>query len=85
MHPPSHALLVIDVQTDFCPNGALAVAHGDQIVPGINTLMDDFTSVILTQDWHPAGHYSFASQHADHAPYSQINMPYGPQVLWPDH
>ncbi|MDQ7070985.1 MAG: bifunctional nicotinamidase/pyrazinamidase [Rhodobacterales bacterium] len=85
MHPASHALLVIDVQTDFCPAGALAVAHGDQIVPGINALMDDFNSVILTQDWHPAGHSSFASQHNGHDPYSMITMPYGPQVLWPDH
>lgn len=80
----THALLVIDVQNDFCPGGALAVAGGDEIVGGINALMADFDAVILTQDWHPAGHSSFATSHnAD--PMSLINMPYGPQVLWPDH
>lgn len=79
-----HALLIIDVQDDFCPGGALAVPGGDEIVTGINTLMDDFDAVILTQDWHPAGHSSFASSH-DAAPMSMIEMPYGPQVLWPDH
>ena len=80
----THALLVIDVQNDFCPGGALAVPEGDEIVPGINTLMNDFDTVLLTQDWHPAGHSSFASSHgAD--PYSMTEMPYGPQVLWPDH
>lgn len=79
-----HALLVIDVQNDFCPGGALAVAQGDEIVPGINALMDDFQTVILTQDWHPAGHSSFASAH-NAAPMSLTQMPYGPQVLWPDH
>ena len=80
----SHALLVIDFQNDFCPGGALAVAGGDAIVSGINTLMGDFQAVILTQDWHPAGHSSFASTH-DAAPMSMMDMPYGPQVLWPDH
>jgi len=80
----THALLVIDVQNDFCPNGALAVPEGDVIVPGINLLMADFDAVILTQDWHPAGHSSFASSH-DAAPMSMTEMPYGPQVLWPDH
>ncbi|MEL6608790.1 MAG: bifunctional nicotinamidase/pyrazinamidase [Pseudomonadota bacterium] len=80
-----HALLVIDVQNDFCPGGALAVAGGDEIVPGINAAMTDFASVILTQDWHPEGHSSFASSHAGAAPYDVIDMPYGPQVLWPDH
>ncbi|AKS44577.1 nicotinamidase/pyrazinamidase [Octadecabacter temperatus] len=80
----SHALLVIDVQNDFCPGGALAVTGGDEIVSGINALMPDFDAVILTQDWHPAGHSSFASTHnAD--PMSMTEMPYGPQVLWPDH
>ncbi|MFT7107514.1 MAG: nicotinamidase/pyrazinamidase [Yoonia sp.] len=79
-----HALLVIDVQNDFCPGGALAVAGGDAIVPGINALIGDFQAVILTQDWHPAGHSSFASIH-DTAPMSMMDMPYGPQVLWPDH
>lgn len=78
------ALIVIDVQNDFCPGGALAVAGGDRIVQGINALMDHFDAVILTQDWHPAGHSSFASSH-DAAPMSVIQMPYGAQVLWPDH
>jgi len=80
----THALLVIDVQNDFCPGGALAVADGDAIVPGINAAMADFAAVILTQDWHPAGHSSFASSH-DAEPMSMTEMPYGPQVLWPDH
>jgi len=80
-----HALLIIDVQNDFCPGGALAVAQGDAIVSGINAIMADFEAVVLTQDWHPAGHSSFASSYADKAPYDMINMPYGPQVLWPDH
>ncbi len=79
-----HGLLVIDVQNDFCPNGALAVADGDAIVAGINAAMPRFDAVILTQDWHPAGHSSFASSH-DAAPMSVTEMPYGPQVLWPDH
>ena len=82
---PMHALLVIDVQNDFCPGGALAVAGGDEIVVGINAIMGEFAAVILTQDWHPAGHSSFASVHADKAPYDMLEMPYGPQVLWPDH
>lgn len=79
------ALIVIDVQNDFCPGGALAVDGGDEIVPGVNALMADFTTVILTQDWHPAGHSSFASQYDGVTPYSLTEMPYGPQVLWPDH
>jgi nicotinamidase/pyrazinamidase len=79
------ALIVIDVQNDFCPGGALAVAQGDAIVSGINALMDDVDAVVLTQDWHPAGHSSFASSHAGKAPLEMIEMPYGPQVLWPDH
>ena len=81
----THALIVIDVQNDFCPGGALAVAGGDEIVPGINALMSEFAAVILTQDWHPAGHSSFASSHAGKAPFEVTGMPYGPQVLWPDH
>lgn len=81
----SKALIVIDVQNDFCPGGALAVAEGDTIVQPINALMDAFDATILTQDWHPAGHSSFASSHKDRAPYDLIDMPYGPQVLWPDH
>lgn len=79
-----HALIVIDVQNDFCPGGALAVPDGDTIVPGINALMGDFDAVILTQDWHPAGHSSFASSHGAE-PMTLTEMPYGPQVLWPDH
>ncbi|MEE9387252.1 MAG: bifunctional nicotinamidase/pyrazinamidase [Paracoccaceae bacterium] len=85
MHAPSHALIVIDVQNDFCPGGALAVAGGDEIVKSINALMDDFATVILTQDWHPADHSSFAANHADRDPFTMIDMPYGPQVLWPTH
>lgn len=79
------ALIVIDVQNDFCPGGALAVSRGDEIVTGINALMKDFSTVILTQDWHPAGHSSFASSHTGKAPFEMTQMPYGPQVLWPDH
>jgi nicotinamidase/pyrazinamidase len=85
MQDATHALLVIDVQNDFCPGGALAVPEGDRIVPGINALMDEFATVILTQDWHPADHLSFASQHRGRAPMELTQMPYGPQVLWPDH
>lgn len=81
----TRALIVIDVQYDFCPGGALAVPGGDQIVGGINRLMVDFPTVILTQDWHPAGHSSFASSHPGKAPYETVEMPYGTQVLWPDH
>ncbi|MEL7132303.1 MAG: isochorismatase family protein, partial [Pseudomonadota bacterium] len=81
----SHALIVIDVQNDFCPGGALAVADGDTIVAGINALVTQAETVILTQDWHPADHASFASAHPGKAPYDMIDMPYGPQVLWPDH
>ncbi len=81
----THALIVIDMQNDFCPGGALAVAGGDEIVPEINARMAQAGAVILTQDWHPAGHSSFASQHAGRAPLEMIDMPYGPQVLWPDH
>ncbi|MFN4058636.1 MAG: bifunctional nicotinamidase/pyrazinamidase [Roseinatronobacter sp.] len=79
------ALIVIDLQNDFCPGGALAVAGGDQIVAGVNAAMAGAGAVILTQDWHPADHLSFASQHAGRAPYDRVDMPYGPQVLWPDH
>jgi nicotinamidase/pyrazinamidase len=80
-----HALVVIDVQNDFCPGGALAVTGGDEIVAPINAMMAEFDAVILTQDWHPAGHSSFASQHPGKAPLEMTEMPYGPQVLWPDH
>ena len=79
------ALIVIDPQNDFCPGGALAVAGGDEIMPQINTMMDDFDIVVLTQDWHPVGHSSFASSHDDAMPFTLTEMPYGPQVLWPDH
>lgn len=81
----SHALIVIDAQNDFCPGGALAVPGGDEIVAPINAIMDGFDAVILTQDWHPAGHSSFASAHPGKAPFELTEMPYGPQVLWPDH
>lgn len=79
------ALIVIDVQNDFCPGGALAVPDGDAVVAPINALMAEHDAVIYTQDWHPAAHSSFASSHPGKAPYEMIDMPYGPQVLWPDH
>lgn len=79
------ALVVIDPQNDFCPGGALAVADGDSIMQPINEMMGAFDLVILTQDWHPQGHSSFASSHGGAAPFSLTDMPYGPQVLWPDH
>lgn len=85
MNPATHALIVIDMQNDFCPGGALAVAGGDEIVAPINALMDQFPVVVLTQDWHPKGHSSFASSHAGAAPFSTVQMPYGEQTLWPDH
>lgn len=85
MHPATHALIVIDLQNDFCPGGALAVAGGDEIVAPINALMDQFSVVVLTQDWHPKGHSSFASSHKGAAPFSTAQMPYGEQTLWPDH
>lgn len=79
------ALVVIDIQNDFCPGGALGVADGDAIIPLVNQLIADHDHVILTQDWHPAGHSSFASSHPGKAAYEMIEMPYGPQTLWPDH
>ncbi len=79
------ALLVIDVQNDFCPGGALEVPGGDGIVPLVNALMARFSVVVLTQDWHPADHASFASAHPGRKPFETVEMPYGPQVLWPDH
>ena len=78
-------LLVIDVQNDFCPGGALAVADGDAVVPVINRLTERFDHVVLTQDWHPPGHGSFATSHPGSAPFQTIAMPYGQQTLWPDH
>ena len=85
MNPATEALIVIDVQNDFCPGGALAVAEGDKIINRINGLMGDFATVVLTQDWHPANHASFAANHPGAEPFSLIQMPYGPQVLWPIH
>lgn len=79
------ALLVVDIQNDFCPGGALAVPQGDSIVPTVNKLVNVFDAVIQTQDWHPAGHSSFASSHAEKEPYDTVEMDYGTQVLWPDH
>ncbi|UWQ79540.1 bifunctional nicotinamidase/pyrazinamidase [Leisingera sp. S132] len=81
----THALIVVDVQNDFCPGGALAVPGGDEVVAPINAMMGRFDAVILTQDWHPAAHSSFASSHPGKAPFETTEMPYGPQVLWPDH
>ena len=85
MRAANEALIVIDVQNDFCPGGALAVAGGDAIIPRINALMADFAVVVLTQDWHPADHTSFADTHPGAAPFSTMEMPYGTQVLWPRH
>jgi nicotinamidase/pyrazinamidase len=82
---PTDALLVIDLQNDFCPGGTLAIAGGDEIVPTVNKLAVRFDHVILTQDWHPAGHISFASAHPGAKPYGTIDTSYGPQTLWPDH
>jgi nicotinamidase/pyrazinamidase len=79
------ALVVIDLQNDFCPGGALAVAGGDEIVPLVNDLIRSSDHVVMTQDWHPAGHSSFASSHPGHQPYQSVTMPYGEQTLWPDH
>jgi nicotinamidase/pyrazinamidase len=81
----TQALIVIDVQNDFCPGGALAVQDGDAVVALINAMMGGIETIVLTQDWHPADHRSFASQHPGKAPMETIEMPYGPQVLWPDH
>lgn len=85
MRPASQALIVIDVQHDFCPGGALAVADGDAIIPRINALLGEFAVKVLTQDWHPADHSSFAANHPGADPFSMTAMPYGPQVLWPTH
>jgi nicotinamidase/pyrazinamidase len=79
------ALVVIDVQNDFCPEGALAVAGGDEIIPVVNRLIAEHEHVVLTQDWHPAGHSSFASSHAGKNPFETVEMAYGTQTLWPDH
>jgi len=81
----SDCLLIIDVQNDFCAGGALAVPDGDAVVNVINDIGKQFNTIVATQDWHPAGHSSFASVHEGRAPLEQIEMPYGPQTLWPDH
>jgi nicotinamidase/pyrazinamidase len=81
----SDVLIVVDVQNDFCPGGALAVPRGDEVVLIVNRLAARFRHVVLTQDWHPRGHFSFASRHAGKKPFDTIAAPYGPQVLWPDH
>ncbi len=78
-------LLVVDVQNDFCPGGALAVPEGDAVVPVINRLMGAFRHIVLTQDWHPRDHRSFASAHPGNAPLETVEMAYGPQIVWPDH
>jgi nicotinamidase/pyrazinamidase len=85
MRKSTEALIVVDIQNDFCPKGALAVTGGDEIIARVNAMMEDFAAVVLTQDWHPKGHSSFASQHMGATAFSQIEMPYGPQTLWPDH
>ena len=82
---PTDALLVIDLQNDFCPGGALAVPEGDQIVPLVNRLAQRFEHVILTQDWHPTNHISFASSHPGTKPFGTLDVSYGTQTLWPDH
>jgi nicotinamidase/pyrazinamidase len=81
----SDVLIVVDVQNDFCPGGALQVPRGDEVVPIVNRLAARFRNVVLTQDWHPAGHFSFASTHSGKQPFATITAPYGPQVLWPYH
>ena len=78
-------LLIVDVQNDFCPGGALAVPDGDAIIPAVNRLARSFAHVILTQDWHPPGHASFASSHPGRSPFDAIEVSYGTQILWPDH
>ena len=81
----SDVLIVVDIQNDFCPGGSLSVPRGDEVVPIINGLAKRFQHVVLTQDWHPPDHLSFASAHPGRKPYDTVTMPYGPQILWPDH
>ena len=81
----SDVLLVVDIQNDFCPGGSLAVPLGHEVVPLVNRLAARFAHVVLTQDWHPAGHLSFASAHPGRKPYETIAVAYGSQILWPDH
>ena len=78
-------LVIVDIQNDFCPGGALAVPRGGEIVPAVNRLAAEFAHVVLTQDWHPRGHASFASSHPDSQPFDMIDLSYGRQILWPDH
>jgi nicotinamidase/pyrazinamidase len=85
IHQPTTALLLIDLQPDFMPGGALPVQGGDEILPLINALATRFDHVLLTQDWHPAHHISFSSSHPNREPYEVVQAPYGPQTLWPDH
>ena len=80
-----HALLIVDVQNDFCPGGELAVPNGDLVINPINRILGYFKHIVQTQDWHPENHSSFASQHENKKPYETIEMSYGTQVLWPDH
>jgi nicotinamidase/pyrazinamidase len=82
---PEDVLLVVDIQYDFLPGGSLAVTGGDEIVPLVNQLAKKFRNVVLTQDWHPADHISFASQHEGKSPFDTVELDYGTQVLWPDH
>jgi nicotinamidase/pyrazinamidase len=84
-HGNRDVLLIVDLQNDFCPGGSLAVPLGDEIVPAVNRLAADFPHVILTQDWHPRGHASFASSHPGKQPFETVEAPYGQQILWPDH
>ena len=79
------ALLIADIQNDFCPGGALGVPEGDAIIPTVNELMEAFDNVVMTQDWHPPGHKSFASSHPTRDPMDVIDVDYGNQILWPDH
>lgn len=85
MKPVEDVFLVVDVQYDFMPGGALAVARGDEVVPVINRLAPAFSHVVLTQDWHPRSHASFAANHAGRKPFETMMLPYGEQVLWPMH
>ena len=85
MHAKNTALIVVDVQNGFCPNGNLAVPNGDAVVPIINQLAKHFQNIVLTQDWHPADHISFAENHVGKQPFDTIELDYGTQVLWPTH
>jgi len=85
MRQAGDVLLVVDVQYDFCPGGSLAVTGGDEVIPLVNRLAQSFAHAVLTQDWHPRGHLSFASQHPGRKPFETMPLPYGMQTLWPDH